>query len=304
MIHSLAVIKMKQKMKGIIALLVATLIWGSTFVAQSVGLDLVEPFSFQVGRTVLAVPFMLILLLIQNPKEFLSSWKNPQLWKAGIPCGIALFAASGLQQMGMVHTDAGKSGFLTAMYIILVPILGIFLKRKPPKTIYFSVVLAVAGLYLLSCVGVTTINSGDIMLLGCALAFAFQILFVEIFGEGLNGIQLNCAQCIVNGILSAIVMLLFEEPKLSALTACWLPLAYAGILSMGVAFTLQIVGQKYLEAAPASIIMSLESVFAVLAGWLILGETMTTAETIGCILMFAAVILSQLPVPMKKKSKA
>ena len=288
-------------MKGIIALLVATLIWGSTFVAQSVGLDLIEPFTFQVGRTVLAVPFMVILLLILNPKDFLSSWKNPKLWKAGIPCGVALFAASGLQQMGMVHTDAGKSGFLTAMYIILVPLLGIFMKRKPSKTIYISVVLAVAGLYLLSCVGVTTINRGDLMLLGCALAFAFQILFVEIFGKGLNGVQMNCAQCIVNGVLSAIVMLLFEEPNMEAITACWLPLMYAGILSMGVAFTLQIVGQKYLDSAPASIIMSLESVFAVLAGWLILGETMTTAETIGCVLMFAAVILSQIPIPLRKK---
>ena len=288
-------------MKGIIALLVATLIWGSTFVAQSVGLDLIEPFTFQVGRTVLAVPFMVILLLIQNPKDFLSSWKNPKLWKAGIPCGVALFAASGLQQMGMVHTDAGKSGFLTAMYIILVPLLGIFMKRKPSKTIYISVVLAVAGLYLLSCVGVTTINRGDLMLLGCALAFAFQILFVEIFGNGLNGVQLNCAQCIVNGVLSAIVMLLFEEPNMEAITACWLPLMYAGILSMGVAFTLQIVGQKYLDSAPASIIMSLESVFAVLAGWLILHETMTTAETIGCILMFVAVILSQLTESLFKK---
>ena len=289
-------------MKGIIALLVATLIWGSTFVAQSVGLDLIEPFTFQVGRTVLAVPFMVILLLIQNPKDFLSSWKNPKLWKAGIPCGVALFAASGLQQMGMVHTDAGKSGFLTAMYIILVPLLGIFMKRKPSKTIYISVVLAVAGLYLLSCVGVTTINRGDLMLLGCALAFAFQILFVEIFGKGLNGVQLNCAQCIVNGVLSAIVMLLFEEPNMEAITACWLPLMYAGVLSMGVAFTLQIVGQKYLDSAPASIIMSLESVFAVLAGWLILGETMTTAETIGCVLMFAAVILSQIPIPLRRKT--
>ena len=203
--------------------------------------------------------------------------------------------------MGMVHTDAGKSGFLTAMYIILVPLLGIFMKRKPSKTIYISVVLAVAGLYLLSCVGVTTINRGDLMLLGCALAFAFQILFVEIFGKGLNGVQLNCAQCIVNGVLSAIVMLLFEEPNMEAITACWLPLMYAGVLSMGVAFTLQIVGQKYLDSAPASIIMSLESVFAVLAGWLILGETMTTAETIGCVLMFAAVILSQIPIPLRKK---
>ncbi len=281
--------------------MVATLIWGSTFVAQSVGLDLIEPFTFQVGRTVLAVPFMVILLLIQNPKDFLSSWKNPKLWKAGIPCGVALFAASGLQQMGMVHTDAGKSGFLTAMYIILVPLLGIFMKRKPSKTIYISVVLSVAGLYLLSCVGVTTINRGDLMLLGCALAFAFQILFVEIFGNGLNGVQLNCAQCIVNGVLSAIVMLLFEEPNMEAIKACWLPLMYAGILSMGVAFTLQIVGQRYLDSAPASIIMSLESVFAVLAGWLILGETMTTAETIGCVLMFAAVILSQIPIPLRIK---
>ena len=294
---------MKNKIKGTLAILTATVIWGSAFVAQSVGMDLVEPFTFQAWRCILAVPFLIILLLILNPKEFRSSWKNPQLWKAGIPCGIALFTASGLQQMGMVYTDAGKAGFLTAMYIVLVPILGLFLKKKPPKTTIISVILAVIGLYLLSCVGVSTINIGDLLLIGCALAFAVQIVLVDNLGKDLNGIQLNCVQCMINGVLSIATMLIFEEPKMDAIMHCWLPIGYAGILSLGVAFTLQIVGQKHLDSAPASIIMSLESVFAVLTGWLILNESMTTAETLGCVLMFTAVLLSQIPVPLLKKRK-
>lgn len=276
-------------------MILATVIWGSAFVAQSVGMDLIGPFTFQAVRCILAVVFLLIVLWMTNPKGFFSSWRNPKLWKAGISCGIALFAASGLQQMGMVYTDAGKAGFLTAMYIVLVPILGLFLKRKPPKTAFVSVILAVIGLYLLSCVGVSSVNVGDLLLMGCALAFAVQITLVDCLGQELNGMQLNCAQCMVNAVLSIFSMFLFEEPRMGPILDCWLPLCYAGILSLGIAFTLQIVGQKYLEPTPASLIMSLESVFAVLTGWLILHERLTVYETIGCVLVFIAVILSQVP---------
>ncbi|MBQ9167479.1 MAG: DMT family transporter [Oscillospiraceae bacterium] len=294
---------MKNHFRGSLALILATVIWGSAFVAQSVGMDLIGPFTFQSVRCILAVAFLVIVLWISNPKGFFSSWRNPKLWKAGVPCGIALFAASGLQQMGMVYTDAGKAGFLTAMYIVLVPILGLFLKKKPPKTAFFSVILAVAGLYLLSCVGVTSINVGDFLLIGCALAFAVQITLVDRLSQDLNGMQLNCVQCMVNAVLSIITMFLFEDPKIGPIVDCWLPLCYTGILSLGVAYTLQIVGQQYLEPTAASLIMSLESVFAVLTGWLILHETLSPAEAAGCVLVFIAIILSQIPEKIFKLKK-
>lgn len=289
---------MKNKMRGSISLLVATVIWGSSFIAQSVGMDYIGPFTFQTMRSVLAVPFLILLvfLLEQNPGASLKKWFQPGLWKAGLPCGIALFLAAGLQQMGIVHTSAGKAGFITAMYIVLVPILGVFLKKKPPFTAWISVALAVAGLYLLSCVGVTQVNIGDLYLLGCALGYAVQITLVDQMGSNLDGLRLNCIQSLICGILSGIVMMTTEDVVVSNILSCWIPLVYAGIFSLGIAFSLQIIGQKYLEPTPASLIMSLESVFAVLFGWLLLNERMTKYEISGCILVFTAVILSQIPI--------
>ena len=186
------------------------------------------------------------------------------------------------------------------MYIVVVPLLGFFVKRRPPKTALVSVVLAVAGLYLLSAMGVSSINVGDLLLMGCAICYAFQIMGVELFGEGLDGIRLNCVQVIVTFVLSAVCTFARETVQMRDVLAAMGAIAYAGILSTGVAFTLQIVGQKDLDPTPASIIMSMESVVAVICGALILKETMTSWEIWGCILMFAAVILSQLP--EKKKS--
>jgi len=282
--------------------MVATVIWGSAFIAQSVGMDYIGPFTFQTMRSVLAVPFLIIVIFLieRNPVQSIKKWFQPKLWKAGLPCGIALFVAAGLQQMGIVYTSAGKAGFITAMYIVLVPILGIFLHKKPPVTAWVSVGLAVIGLYLLSCVGVTQVNIGDLYLLGCALGYAVQITLVDQMGGELDGLRLNCVQSLFCGIFSGIVMLTAEEPVLGSILACWVPLVYAGIFSLGIAFSLQIIGQKYLEPTPASLIMSLESVFAVLFGWLLLNEQMTSAELTGCALVFGAVILSQLP--EKKKT--
>ena len=289
--------KMKNKFRGSLALLIATVIWGSAFIAQSVGMDYIGPFTFQTMRSVLAVPFLIVLVLIieRDPKLSFEKWLQPRLWKAGLPCGIALFVAAGLQQMGIVHTSAGKAGFITAMYIVLVPILGVFLKKKPPFTAWISVALAVAGLYLLSCVGVTQVNIGDLYLLGCALGYAIQITLVDRLGNELDGFRLNCIQSLVCGILSGTVMFATEDVVPANILACWIPLVYAGIFSLGIAFSLQIIGQKHLEPTPASLIMSLESVFAVLFGWLLLNERMTTSEIFGCILVFTAVILSQIP---------
>ena len=295
---------MKSKLRGSLALLSATVIWGSAFIAQSVGMDYIGPFTFQTMRSVLAVPFLIVVvfLLEHSPQKSVEKWCRPELWKAGLPCGIALFVAAGLQQMGIVHTSAGKAGFITAMYIVLVPILGIFLHKKPPVTAWVSVGLAVVGLYLLSCVGVTQVNIGDLYLLGCALGYAVQITLVDQMGSEVDGLRLNCVQSLFCGIFSGIVMFLTEEPDFSSILACWIPLVYAGIFSLGIAYSLQIIGQKHLDPTPAALIMSLESVFAVLFGWLLLHERMSTAELCGCALVFSAVILSQIPEKKKRHS--
>lgn len=287
------------------ALLGATVIWGSAFIAQSVGMDLIGPFTFQAIRCSLAVLFLFPLTLLFDYKigirKSLARWCNRKLWISGFVCGGALFVAASLQQVGLVYTDAGKAGFLTAMYIVLVPMLGIFVHRKPGINAVFSVILAVIGLYLLSYVGSSGVNIGDLLLIGCALAFAVQILLIDGFATDLDGLRVNCVQALVVAILSIPFVVFTEEVDLQNILACWLPLTFAGVLSMGVAYTLQIVGQKKLEPTTASLIMSLESVFAALGGWLILHERMTALEFSGCALVFIAVIASQFPT--KKRTR-
>lgn len=295
---------MKQQIRGSAYLLLATLIWGSTFVAQSVGMDHIGPFTFQAVRCLLGALILLPVIWIADRKTtdgktYRSRWCDKQLWKAGILCGIPLFLACNLQQLGIVETDAGKSAFLTAMYIVIVPIIGIFLKKRPSRMIPVSVLLAVGGLYCLSCVGVTSISMGDISLLGCAFMFAVQIIFVDKFAQSVDPLRLNTIQALVCAVLSGIIMFLVEEPSMDTILPCWLPLCYAGFLSMGAAYSLQIVGQKYLPPTTASLIMSLESVFAVLCGCLLLRETLTGWEILGCVLVFIAVILSQIPEKIK-----
>ena len=291
---------MKEQFKGSIALLSATVIWGFAFIAQSVGMDLIGPFTFQMTRCLLAVAFLIPLAFLLDlgkcsMKESLAKWKNPRLWKASICCGLALFIAASLQQIGLVYTDAGKAGFITAMYIVMTPVVGLFRGRKVPKAAVFSVVLAVIGLYLISCMGVTKINKGDLYIMGCALAFAVQINCIDHFCEGLDGFRMNCIQALTVAVLSAPFVGLTETVNVGNLLACWGPLCFAGIMSMGMAYSMQIVGQKRIEPTTASLIMSLESVFAALGGWWLLKERMTATELLGCGLVFAAVIISQLP---------
>ncbi len=291
---------MKEKVKGSLALLAATVIWGFAFIAQSVGMDLIGPFTFQMVRCFLAVIFLIPCAFVLDigkcsVKQSAEKWKNPNLWKAGIICGCALFVASSLQQIGLVYTDAGKAGFITAMYIVLVPVLGLFLGRKVPGSAAFSVLLAVVGLYLLSCLGVTEINKGDLFLMGCALAFSVQITCIDHFAAGVDGFRMNCVQALTVAVISVPFVIFTETVDIANLLACWGPLCFAGMLSMGLAYSLQIVGQKSLEPTTASLIMSLESVFAVLGGWWLLGERMAVHEMIGCVLVFAAVVISQLP---------
>ena len=296
---------MKNKLRGSVCLITAVLIWGSAFIAQSVAMNSLGPFTFLFFRNALAILFLIPLAFVFDlgkctVQESARKWANPKLWKAGLPCGLALFCAASFQQVGLVYTDAGKAGFITAMYIVVVPLLGFFVKRKPAKSALVSMVLAVAGLYLLSAVGVSRINKGDLLLMGCAVCYAFQIMGVELFGEGLDGIRLNCVQVLVTFVLSAVCMAAMETFRMADVYAAMGAIAYAGILSTGVAFTLQIVGQKDLEPTAASIIMSMESVVAVICGALILKETMNTWEISGCILMFIALLISQLP--EKRKS--
>ena len=289
----------KEQIKGILQLSFATLIWGSAFVAQSVGMDHLGPMSFQAVRSALAVLALLpvILLMDRDPKVYLLRWKSKSLWKTGILCGLSLFVAQGLQQVGLLYTEPGKAGFITAMYIVLVTELGLFLGRKCGIRVWISVALAVAGLYLLSCVGVTQINIGDILILGAAAAFAVQIVLIDVLAQALDGIRLNCIQFLVVAVLSALTAAFTETLTWQGILDCAVPLLYTGVLSSGVAFTLQILGQQHLPPEPASLIMSLESVFAVLAGWAILGQTLRPTELLGCGLVFIGVILSQTKSP-------
>lgn len=291
---------MKNKLRGSACLITAVLIWGSAFIAQSVGMEKIGPFTFQTFRNGLALLFLIPTVFLLDlgkcsVKQSFEKWKTPGLWKAGLLCGLALFCAASFQQVGLVYTDAGKAGFITAMYIVGVPLLGIFAKRKPSKGALFSVLLAVVGLYLLSAAGVSQINKGDLLLIGCALCYSFQILFVEFFGAEQDAIRLNCIQVLVTFLLSTVCMFATETFRMDDVYSALGALAYAGILSTGIAFTLQLVGQKDLDPTPAAIIMSMESVVAVICGAVILKETMTPWEISGCILMFAAVIISQLP---------
>lgn len=291
---------MRKTIQGSLALLMATIIWGCAFVAQSVGMDHIGPFTFQSIRCFLGVLALIPVIFLfdlgkKDGKTFFSRWRCSALWRTGLLCGIALFTASGLQQIGLMDTDAGKAGFLTALYMIIVPILGLFFRKKLTIATCLGVLLAFLGLYLLSGAGGSSISAGDLCLIVCAVAFAVQITLIDRLGTSLDGLRLNCIQCFVCAALSALVMAFTESPTMPGVTACAVPLLYTGVLSMGIAYSLQIIGQQRVNATPASLIMSLESVFAMLAGWLLLQERMTSRELLGCSLMFAGIIFSQLP---------
>lgn len=292
---------MKEQIKGSLILLLTATIWGIAFVAQSAGMDYIGPFTFNSIRSVMGGLVLIPVVLLLNKREKKNKSENSEgnlktLFAGGIACGILLCVASNFQQLALKTAPVGKAGFLTALYIVLVPVVGLFLKRKVGKNVAIAVVLAVAGLYLLCLNGGAFIpGKEDILLLLCALVFTFHILVIDYFAPKVNCVAMSCIQFFVCGLLSAIPMLLFEEIKLQSIMDAAVPLLYAGVMSCGVAYTLQIVGQKNMNPTVASMILSLESVVSVLAGLIILNEVLSGREIAGCVLMFAAIILSQLP---------
>lgn len=314
----------KTEWKSPALLFLTAVVWGVAFVAQSVGMDYVGPFTFNCIRCLIGAVALVPCIW------FLDGWKQRQggascgresagaqnsascsrrsagaqdgasdgshaLLAGGICCGLALFVASNLQQIGIQYTTVGKAGFITALYIVMVPVFGIFLKKRAGIRVWVSVALAVAGLYLLCITDRLALGKGDILVLLCAVVFAVHILVVDHFSAKTDGVRMSCIQFLVCGLLSGVCMLLTEHPEMRLILQAWQPILYAGIFSCGVGYTLQIVGQKGTDPTVASLILSLESVVSVLAGWLLLGQRLSVRELGGCALMFAAILLAQLP---------
>lgn len=299
----------KGQMKSPLLLLLTATIWGVAFVAQSVGMDYVGPFTFNSVRSIIGgivlIPCIFLLNKINGNEEDFSIEKKTKnsrsraqerknLMIGGAMCGIFLCAASNFQQMGIMYTSVGKAGFITACYIVLVPILGMFFGKKTRISIWLSVLMAVIGLYLLCMTDSIMMNRGDFLVLICALLFACHILVIDYFAPKVDGVKMSCIQFFVCGFLSAVPMVLLEHPAISALLQAWQPILYAGVMSCAVAYTLQIVGQKNMNPTVASLILSLESCISVLAGWVILHQKLTIRELIGCGIMFGAILIAQL----------
>lgn len=297
--------------KNFILLFLAALIWGVAFVAQSVGMGYIGPYTFNAVRSLLGgivlVPCVFLFsqkkrndddgqpakkIVFDQPKDVITG---------GLLCGIMLFISTNLQQVGIQYTTVAKAGFITALYIILVPILGIFLKKRISFHIWISVVIALIGLYLLCMKGRFFLAQGDFLVLLCSLCFALHILIINHFTDKVSGVKLSCIQFFVCGLLSSVLMFLFERPSVPEILSAWLPIVYAGVFSSGIAYTLQIIGQKGTDPTIASLILSLESVFSSLAGWILLDQVLTPREILGCLLMFGAILLAQLMPGLQKR---
>lgn len=296
---------MQKQLRSTLLLLLCAFLWGSTFVAQSAGMDYIEPFTYLCCRSIVGFLFLSICLPFMDKlrKTDYAALKKRccKLWRAGLSCGVVLFVASAFQQFGICYTTVGKSGFITAMYLLLVPVFGLFLHKKVPGIVWGCIVLAVAGLYLL-CINETfSLNKGDLLTMICAACFSIHILIIDHYYT-VDGIRLSRLQFAVTALLSGCAMFIFEQPSYQAIINCLGPILYAGVFSSGVAYTLQIIGQQGANPTIACIAMSMESVFSVLCGWLILNQHLTPREAIGCALMFAAILLCQLPRPCNQNN--
>ena len=284
-----------KKWLGVGMLLLTAIIWGFAFVAQSVGMDYVGPFTFNFSRYLIGSAVLLPFVIINVKKRKTVTKENRKITiLGGIGCGIILFVASALQQFGVKYTSAvGKAGFLTALYIILVPVIGFFFGKKSKAIIWISVGLATVGLYLLCVKEGFRFETADLILLACALGFSFHIIFIDYISPKTDGVIISCIQFAVSGIICLVASLLFEKISLTDIVKGWMPILYAGVMSCGVAYTFQILGQKYVEPTRASLIMCLESVFSALGGMLILHEMMSLKEIIGCVVVFVGIIVAQ-----------
>ena len=299
------------QMRNTLLLFLTAFIWGVAFVAQSVGGEQVGCFTFNGVRSLIgAVVLLPVIAFLDGQKKRELGEKEFQAQKGdfkilllgGVCCGVMLCIASNFQQYGISFTTVGKAGFITALYIIIVPVLGLFMKKKVGAKIWIGVALATAGLYLLCMTSESfSVSKGDLLVLVCAGFFSLHILIIDHFSPKCDGVRLSCIQFFVCGVISMAAAFLFETPNLTTILSGWLPILYAGVMSCGVAYTLQIIGQKNMDPTVASLILSLESVFSVLAGWGLLNQKLSARELFGCVLMFAAILLAQLPEKRAKK---
>ena len=301
-----------NQMRQVVFPILAAFIWGTAFVAQDMCADSIGAFAFNASRYFIAVLALLVVIVISDKlkkdKPVLSPAEkkaaNRQLWLGGLCCGAALAMASNFQQAGMVAgTDSGKAGFLTALYVVLVPVFGLFFKRKVSLPVWIAVALSVLALYLLCIKGSFSLSPGDLLILICAVCFAVHILVIDHFTAYCDGVKLSCLQFLFAALISTVCMFLFEDVDFAAIWGCILPLLYVGIFSCGVGYTLQILAQKGSNPTVVTILLSLESVFAVIAGAIILNQQMSAREYIGCAVMFAAVLLAQIDFPVKQKAE-
>lgn len=308
-----------HKLRNTFFLFLTAMIWGAAFVAQSVSMDYIGPFTFICLRSVIGglflIPVIIVLggirkksqnesadvvnseniLHIETEERQRLSWKNKQLIEGGIVCGIFLFFANCFQQTGIQYTTVGKAGFITTFYIIIVPLIGLFFKKYCGILTWIGVVIALAGLYFLCITQKLTIQRGDALILCCSVLYAGQILAIDHYNPFVDGVKMSCIQFLTGGVLGAVFMFLFENPSVAMILSAAGPILYTGIMSTGVGYTLQIVGQKGLNPTVAALILSLESVFSALSGYVFLHQVLTTRESIGCVLMFIAIVLAQLP---------
>lgn len=309
-----------HKLRNTFFLFLTAMIWGAAFVAQSVSMDYIGPFTFICLRSVIGGLFLIPVIIVldgirkKNQNESANvvssentlynieteekqrlSWKNKQLIEGGIVCGIFLFFANCFQQTGIQYTTVGKAGFITTFYIIIVPLIGLFFKKYCGILTWIGVIIALAGLYFLCITQKLTIQRGDALILCCSVLYAGQILAIDHYNPFVDGVKMSCIQFLTGGILGAVFMFLFENPSIAMILSAAGPILYTGIMSTGVGYTLQIVGQKGLNPTVAALILSLESVFSALSGYVFLHQVLTTRELIGCALMFIAIVLAQLP---------
>jgi len=299
----------KTQLKGVLMLLLTAFIWGSAFVAQSVGMEQVSAFTFNGIRTLMGAVVLLPFILIRDrraarsftPADFAARrLANRKVLRSGLILGVVFCAAGNFQQFAFNYAPSGKIAFVTALYMFFVPLLGLFIGKRVPVLTWICVFFGFVGLYFL-CVNPddwTAVNKGDVLTLVCSVLFAVHILLIEKFAPDADGIKLSCVQFAVSGVLSCICMFIFENPQIQAIKSAIIPLLYSGIMSCGVAYTFQIIGQKYTESTVASLIMCMESVFGVLSAAVVLHEMLSGREILGCCIMFAAILCSQVAEPL------